>query len=96
MRWTSPTGRSWTAPSQHTAPQAAHRPVPPVAPRHPEDLRHPEYPWDPEDDPGLRLDPAPDVLRTDDHDEHDPPDDIDERLADGWGLALTDPTSWHD
>jgi len=105
VRWTSPTGRSWTAPSQHTAPQTARRPAPPVAPRHPEDPRHPEHPrhpedpWNPEDDLDLNLemhlDPAFDVLRADDHDQDDPPDDIDQRLADNWGLTLTDPTPWH-
>ena len=45
-----------------------------------------------------------DILRADDHDAddhgHDPDDadasdDIDERLADGWGHALTDSTPWH-
>ena len=103
VTWTSPTGRRWTSPSQHTPPQPAVRPLPPIV------QADPDAPADgepqPDHDDGTDT-TYRDELRADDTD----PDDIDPndsggardpdafltRLSDSWGLALDDPTRWTD
>ncbi len=93
--WTSPTGRRWTSPAQHEPALPHVRPLPDLVLPTEDDLAWDGGRWDDVDDGS---DPGTDELRAEDPFDT-VSDDVDPFLAmdlDGWGLALDDPTRWHD
>ena len=100
VRWTSPTGRSWTSLSQHPAPQPAVRPLPALQPV-PKSAWAAEHSLSPqalaELIAQLDTDPRAVELRTIDVDPDEPDrDPLADRL-DGdirWTLDLDDPHLW--
>ncbi|CAA9315376.1 MAG: hypothetical protein AVDCRST_MAG16-415 [uncultured Frankineae bacterium] len=94
VRFTDPTGRSWTSPPQHGAPARPVRALPALPTAEPHTLSPDalaELTADPDDDPVRH------ELR---HPDHDPDHPEHDRLADrittdtGWGLTLDDPYRW--
>ena len=93
VRWSSPTGRTWSSPCQHHPLQRPCRPLPPVAPRHADE---PAADEDLDDLDECYPDPTDDRLRCADVVGRDDDDGLVERLRDGWGPALQDDTRWHE
>jgi hypothetical protein len=100
VRWTSPTGRAWTSPAQHSVPRPALRPRCAVATPSPWDeldpisLEHLLWELDgrPDDPTALEL-RAADL----DPDDLDSPDLLGEQLrgaASRWTIDLDDPYQW--
>ena len=94
VRWTDPTGRTWTSPPQHTPPARAVRALPPLPSAEPHHLSPDallELLADPDDDPNRYELRAPDT--DPDNPQHDP---LARRIEQdtGWGLALDDPYRW--
>ena len=91
VRWTSPTGRTWTSPSQHTVPPRPCRPLPPVMARHEDEPPADDDLYDLDE---CSPDPADARLCREDVVDIDDEAALVERLGDGWGLALEDHTRW--
>jgi len=97
VRWTSPTGRTWTSPSQHPPPAPPLRPLAPLSAPDPLDELSPTFAdhelWEHRDRPD---DPVAYELRAVDREPTDS-DDVGELLtegATGWTLDLDDPYAW--
>jgi hypothetical protein len=96
IRWTSPSGKTWTSPSQHQPPQPPVRPLPPLPTKTPLDELSPtaldDELW--HLDPGhpRRDDPAAHRLRVQDVEPDEPDFPVDTR----WTLDLDDPYAWSD
>jgi len=91
VRWTSPTGRSWTSPTPHTPPAAPDRSPPRRLSPPPEDDDGDDHDW-PDAPAGLEL-RADDTEPADDHDqlgEHIQHTDT------RWSLELDNPYLWAD
>jgi hypothetical protein len=95
VRWTSPSGKTWTSPSPHHTPAAPLRPLPPLPRRSPLDELSPtaldDELW--HLDPGNPLwdDPPAHQLRAHDREPHEvDPTPVDTR----WTLDLDDPYAW--
>lgn len=95
--WTSPTGRRWTSPSQHTPPLPAVRDLPPLPDPTSDDEPEPDGDTDLDWHSGRVAARREARLPTDPYDRPDVEDDTDPYLRvdqRGWGLALDDPTRW--
>jgi hypothetical protein len=98
VTWTDPTGRSWTSPSQHQAPQPPSRPPPPIPTVDPLDELSPLELEDEHNHLGLLPDdPGPDTTPTDA--EPVDGDRLRHRLLHTdtrWTLDLANPYLWQD